>query len=308
MTPQDLLRTTMAYTCYVGMETDLIFNKGIDLPGFAAFPLLESAETRALVKSYAKQQVGIARLAGMGTILETPTWMANADRAAPLGYVADQIPAITADAIALMRSVDPGDTPVLISTNLGPRADAYTPSDQMTVQEARTYHMLQIKAAADAKADLISGFTLGYSNEAAGIALAARDCGIPVVISFTVETDGHLPSGESLGSAIAAVDAETGEYPAYYMINCAHPDHFKNVFDDPTVAARVSGLVVNASRCSHAELDEAEKLDDGDPTELGLQMGALAKRYAGLRVFGGCCGTDARHMTEIARNVAKART
>ena len=295
------------YTCYVGMETDLIFNQGVDLPGFASFPLLETPQGRARLSSYAQAQVTWSQAAGLGAILEAPTWMANPDRAAPLGYAAGQLDAITRAGVALLQAVETANVPCLISVNIGPRADAYAPADQMDIAQAQAYHSPQVRAAQAAGADLASGFTLGYGAEAAGIACAGRDVGIPVVISFTVEVDGRLPSGETLAEAIEMVDAASDAYPAYFMINCAHPDHFADVLGDTVVARRVAGLVVNASRCSHAELDEAAHLDDGDPAELGAQIGALARSYPNLRVFGGCCGTDARHMTEIARNVA-ART
>lgn len=310
MQPSDILTEGRDYLCYVGMETDLIFNRGVDLPEFASFPLLESAKGRSLLRSYAEAQVDMARRFGVGVMLETPTWMANADRAAPLGYAADRIEAINADAVDLLNRVssDAGDVPTVVSVNIGPRSDAYAPADRMQQAEtARLYHLPQVRAAAEAGANVVSGFTIGYANEAAGIALAARESGIPAVISFTVETDGRLPGGETLHESITQVEEQTDGYPAYYMVNCAHPDHFAGALGDPAVVDRLAGVVANASRCSHAELDEAPELDDGNPVELGQQMGALAVRMPNLRVFGGCCGTDARHMSEIAARVTGAR-
>ena len=301
---QILDETVQAYSCYVGMETDLIFNQGVELPGFASFPLLESTVGRARLANYAKAQLGWSKVAGLGAILETPTWMANRDRAAPLGYSAEQLVGVTHQAVELLKAVEPGTVPRLISVNIGPRDDAYAPSDQMDISTAKAYHFDQIAAAKSAGADMASGFTLAYAAEAAGIACAGQDVGIPVVISFTVELDGRLPSGETLADAIALVEAASTGSVAYYMINCAHPDHFAATLDDPAVAAKIAGLVVNASRCSHSELDEAEELDDGDPAELGALVGAMAARFPTLRVFAGCCGTDARHMTEILGQVA----
>ena len=132
--------------------------------------------------------------------------------------------------------------------------------------------------------------------EATGVARAAKAAGIPVAVSFTVETDGRLPSGDDLQDAVAAVDEATGAYPAYYMINCAHPTHFaKALAGNP----RIMGLRANASRCSHAELDEAATLDEGDPVELGTEFAALLRENPQLSVLGGCCGTDHRHLSEI---------
>ena len=309
MRTDDLLANGRDYLCYVGMETDLIFTQGIDLPGFASFPLLETKEGRDLLRGYIAAQIEAARRAGFGAVIETPTWIANPDRAAQIGYRSDQIAGINAHAVEFTRACceEAGNVPVVLSCNIGPRDDAYAPSEQMTVETARKYHMLQVQAAAQAGADVASAFTIAYSNEAAGIVRAAGECGIPAVVSFTVETDGRLPSGETFGDAVACVDALSDGYPAYYLINCAHPDHLSQLFDGLEPDDRLAGLVVNASRCSHAELDESEELDDGDPAELGAQMGRFASDNPHFRVFGGCCGTDQRHMREIAANVRRAR-
>ena len=120
--------------------------------------------------------------------------------------------------------------------------------------------------------------------------LAAREAGMPVVILFTVEMDGRLPSGEPLGEAIEAVDSATDGYAAYYGINCAHPTHF----DESLLAEipakwleRLRALRCNASAKSHAELDEATELDDGNPEELGEQCRRLRDRLPWLNVLGG---------------------
>jgi homocysteine S-methyltransferase len=121
-----------------------------------------------------------------------------------------------------------------------------------------------------------------------------------VVISFTVETDGRLPSGQALHQAIKQVDAETAGAAAYFMVNCAHPTHFADALEDvgPSVD-RIRGLRANASAKSHAELDEAEELDEGDPVELAQHYLDLAPQLRNLTVVGGCCGTDHRHIAAI---------
>ena len=141
---------------------------------------------------------------------------------------------------------------------------------------------------------------MNYAEEASGIARAAREAGMPVALSFTVETDGRLPTGQPLNEAIAQVDSETGAYPAYYMINCAHPTHFDTVLaPESEWINRIGGLRANASRMSHAELDEAEELDAGDPVELGQEYADLKRHLPNLTVLGGCCGTDHRHIEQI---------
>jgi len=184
---------------------------------------------------------------------------------------------------------------------LGPQDDGYNPKELMSVDEARAYHVQQVDWFKEFGADMVSAITMTYVDEALGIALAAKDAGMPSVISFTVETDGHLPSGQSLDEAIGQVDAETENAPAYYMINCAHPSHFEHVLEDAGWMRRVRGIRANASRCSHAELDEAEELDDGNPQEFGQDYARLRDRFPWLNVFGGCCGTDHRHIAEVAR-------
>lgn len=298
-----LLKPKLKYLAYVGMETDLIFNKGVELPGgFASFPLTETQEGRDLLGSYADWQVALAVETGCGLLLETATWLANRDRAMSMGYDAEYIRKANAASVALCDAARRGkDAPhILISANIGPRDDAYAPAEQMGVNEAAAYHEEQIKAVAEAGADVVSGYTVAYAAEAVGMALAAGAVGIPSVVSFTVETDGRLPDGMPLSDAVAMVDDSTDATPEYYMVNCAHPDHFSQALGQGTLPARLRGLVVNASRCSHAELDEAEELDDGNPQELGQQLGALSREHPTLQVFGGCCGTDRRHMAEIA--------
>jgi len=124
---------------------------------------------------------------------------------------------------------------------------------------------------------------------------------MPVAISFTVETDGRLPTGQELGSAIEEVDQATAGYATYFAINCAHPTHFECVLADTGAwVERVRGLRANASRKSHAELNESPELDMGSPIELGSDYARIAQSLKRLNVMGGCCGTDHRHVERIA--------
>ncbi len=252
----------------------------------------------------------MARNHGMGLVLESPTWRANPDWAARLGYGAGELTEANLKAIDLLREIrgayEDGNTRVVISGNLGPRGDGYTPEQRMGVTEARAYHGPQIATFARTDADLVTAMTMNYPEEAIGIVLAARDHHMPVVISFTVETDGRLPSGETLGAAITRCDDETGAYPVYYMINCAHPDHFAETLREGDAwRGRIGCLRANASRLSHAELDRCTELDDGDPEELGGQYAELRALLPALSVVGGCCGTDHRHVDAMCRSLAR---
>lgn len=291
-----------------GLETTLIYLEGLDLPLFAAFDLLKDDRGLEVLRRYYQRYAALAREAGTGLVLETPTWRANPDWGARLGYDAVALADANRRAVGLMLEVrerfETRATPCVISGNVGPRGDGYQPGAQMTAAAARRYHRAQIDTFAQTDADLVSGFTINYLNEAIGIVQAAADAGMPVVVSFTVETDGRLPDGHSLGEAIEAVDRATDAAPVYFMINCAHPSHF-----DHALAAqapwleRIGGLRVNASRLSHAELDAAETLDRGDPVELAALHEPLVRRLRNLRVLGGCCGTDHQHVEAIGRAV-----
>lgn len=287
-----------------GMETSLIYHAGFDLPCFASFPLLRDAAGRDALRDYYRPYVEIAVTNGLGFVLETPTWRANPEWGAKLGYSEAALADINRDAVAMMNEIrttyQTSRSPMPISGNIGPHGDGYQPDQLMSVAEAERYHADQIRVFKRAGADLVTATTMNYAEEAAGIARAAADAEIPVVISITVETDGKLATGQALGDAIAAIDAASGAAPAYYMINCAHPTHFAAVLDaGGEWVDRIGGLRPNASVKSHAELDAATELDAGDPRDLGVRTAELRRRHGRLTVFGGCCGTDHRHIGEI---------
>jgi len=289
-----------------GIETTLIFNEGLDLPDFAAFHLLKTAQGEAALRKYFRTYAEIAKRYGAGLILESATWRASADWGARLGYAPAALAEANRQAIRLLEGIrdehEDDRTRIVISGCVGPRGDGYVPGNVMSEGEAEAYHAEQIEVFAGTEADMVCAITMNYMEEAIGVARAARRAGMPAGISFTVETDGHLPTGQTLEAAIERVDRETKAYPAYYMINCAHPTHFAHVLTaGAPFTARIGGLRANASRMSHAELNEAPTLDIGDPAELGSQYAALKGRLRHLNVMGGCCGTDHRHIDQIAR-------
>jgi homocysteine S-methyltransferase len=290
-----------------GLETWLVFLKGVDLPAFAAYPLAMTPDGRALLTEYYEHYADIARDIDADVVLEAPTWRANPDWAATLGHDRDALAlhiAAAVDVVDEVRRNWSGTGSFLVGGAVGPRGDGYRLDDLMDVESATAYHSFQIDQLAAAGADVVTGITIGYVEEAVGIARAAAAAGLPSVISFTVETDGRLPSGMTLAEAIEATDAATadaGATPLHYMVNCAHPTHFEEVLDASSAwAARIGGLRANASKLSHAELDEMVELDDGDPGELAVAYVSLRSKLSGLKVIGGCCGTDERHVAAIA--------
>ena len=289
-----------------GLETTLIFHDGIDLPSFAAFDLLKDDAGIEVLRRYFTRYAELAQVHDKGIVLESPTWRANPDWAAKLGYDAAALADAYRKAIGLLLEIRAGhesaQTKIVISGNLGPRGDGYRTELRMSALEAANYHAPQIDTFAQTDADMVAAFTMNYVEEAIGIAAAAKSAAMPVAISFTLEVDGQLPSGDALAQAIKRTDRETGGYPAYYMINCAHPTHFEHVLRDGNEwRTRIRGLRANASRRSHAELDQSTELDTGDPAELAGQYRALQTMLPRLSVVGGCCGTDHRHVDAMVR-------
>ncbi|MEI6083971.1 MAG: homocysteine S-methyltransferase family protein [Verrucomicrobiota bacterium] len=286
-----------------GIETTLIFLDGLELPDFAAFQVLKTPAGAATLRKYFRSYAAIAKCFGTGLILESATWRASTDWGRRLGYTTAMLAETNRQAIQLLEEVrrEYESIPVVISGCLGPRGDGYIAGHAMSEREAEVYHRDQIETFAATAADMVCAITMTYREEAIGITRAARQAGLPVAISFTVETDGKLPTGQTLRSAIEQVDAATSGYPAYYMVNCAHPTHFVHVLTGAgSWLKRIRGLRANASCKSHAELNDSTALDSGNPGEFGTQYAELKKRLPHLTVMGGCCGTDHRHIEKIA--------
>lgn len=288
-----------------GLETTLIFQDGYELPCFASFPLLEDASGRERLADYYRAHAAIAQSVGAGFIFESVGWRANKDWGAQVGYDAEALARVNRDSIALMSEIraefDSPTTPTVLSGCVGPRGDAYDPAEMMDAEAAEAYHREQVSTYGATEADMVTALTLTYAAEAIGIVRAAVAVDVPVAIAFTVETDGTLPSGESLRDAINTVDDATGGVASYFMINCAHPSHFDGTLDDGAAwTQRLRGLRANSSRKSHAELDEATELDAGDPEDLAAEYARLRERLPKLTVLGGCCGTSEAHVQMIA--------
>ncbi len=288
-----------------GIETTLIFHEGLELPDFAAFHLLREQTGVAALRKYFRTYAALAKKLGVGIVLESPTWRASSDWGMKLGYTADELAEANRKAIALMgeiRSDLDAAVKTVLSGCIGPRGDGYVPGNTMSAEESEEYHSVQIRTFGSTAADMVCAITMNYPEEAIGIAHAARSAGIPSAISFTVEVDGRLPTGEPLAAAIDRVDDATSNAPAYYLINCAHPSHFEPVLQEGGRAVlRIRGIRANASRMSHAELNEASELDAGNPAELGAEYAGLKGLLRNLTVLGGCCGTDHRHVEAIVR-------
>lgn len=293
-----------------GIETTLIFHDGLELPYFAAFTLLKTIEGRVALRRYYEKYIQVAHEQSVGFILDSATWRASADWGRRVGYDKARLADANRQAIDLLfdlRREHEKDSPFVISGNIGPRGDGYVAKEMMSAAAAEEYHEAQVAVFDEAGADMVSAITMTHAGEAAGIARACANRNLPLALAFTVETDGRLPSGQRLSDAIEEVDGNGMGAPTYYMINCAHPVHFRDVLDtNADWTHRIRGLRANASRMSHEELDNAETLDDGNPAELAQDYANLLPLLPNLRVFGGCCGTDHRHIRAIGASCVAA--
>jgi S-methylmethionine-dependent homocysteine/selenocysteine methylase len=289
-----------------GIETDLIFHHGVQAPEFAIFPMVEDQSGRELLTHYFEGYAEIAAKAGVGLTLDAPTWRANPDWAAKLGYDAIALDRVNRAAIEFMHGLREsfalryGLDDVKVGGLHGPRGDGYVAGEDTDPDEAADYHSAQVRSAAAAGADQVTILTMTGAGEAIGFVRAVRDAGLPAAVGFTVETDGRLPDGTPLRDAIVRVDAEAA--PDYYIVNCAHPTHLAPGLEtagDDAWLGRIEGLRPNASRMSHAELDEAPELDEGNPVELAEGVDELRAKLPNLRIVGGCCGTDSRHVAAL---------
>ena len=291
-----------------GLETDFIFNHNIEIPEFAAHTLLPDDRGREALANYYRSFLSLARDHRAGFVLDSQTWKAHMHWAKDLRASAADLRQANHDSVAFIAGLrdefSSNEKPIVLNGLIGPRGDAYAPEEAIAAREAQDYHAQQIEWLAETDVDMVSALTFTQSDEAIGVVRAAQAAGLPAVVSFTVETDGKLPTGQSLAAAIRTVDEATDEGPAYFMVNCAHPEHFSHVLDDDAWAKRIRGLRCNASRMSHAELDQCETLDDGNPEELAAQYRDIRTALPWLNVFGGCCGSDLRHVTRIVTALA----
>ncbi len=289
-----------------GLETTLVFQRGLDLPHFAAFPLLDTEEGRRELERYYETYLAIATGRNAGFVIYTPTWRASKDWAPRLGYDLPGLRRINQESVVFIELLcsrwETPNSPCVLNGVIGPRGDGYRGGD-MDAAEAEDYHAFQAEIFAASDADMISAVTMNTMGEAIGIVRAAKAVTMPCVVSFTVETDGQLVGGASLREAVETTDEDTGGWPAYYMVNCAHPSHFAGVLErGETWVNRIGGIRANASTKSHAELDQSTELDIGDVIDFGRRYGALKKACPAIRVLGGCCGTDHTHIESVCNS------
>lgn len=303
-----LMATTKPFITDGGFETWLFFQEGFEASEFAAIVLMEDPKARKAMQRYFDGFLHMAAAAETGFILDTNTWRGCTAWAAKLGRSEDELLLLSEMAVEFASEIrnawSSKVSSILLNGVVGPSGDGYAPEEIPSVSKSRELHRPQIGTLARSGVDMLSAITITNIEEATGIVLEAQSVNLPCVIAFTLETDGKLPTGDTLEEAIQAVDNATNNGPLYYMINCAHPDHFNNILSGgQDWVSRLGGVRANASRLSHAELDDSEVLDQGDPTEFGLLNAELYRSLPSLRVIGGCCGTDHRHIECISQHL-----
>jgi homocysteine S-methyltransferase len=292
-----------------GMETWLIFSAGLELPQFASFPLVDDPRGVAVLRTYYSPYVEVARRAGRGLVLDAPTWRASSHWGELLGYGPAELDDVNRRAVGLVEDIrrESADVPIVIGGCVGPCADAYTADERLSADETFAYHLPQIQTLAQTAADFVNALTLAYAEEAIGIARAARTVEMPVAISFTVETDGRLPSGQGLRDAIEEVDAATDGAVEFFMVNCAHPTHFVHVLsgDGPWLEPhqRRTRERIGEEPCRARRVRPARRRGSRgarEPLPAPSHYPRLCELLPKFAIAGGCCGTEDRHIAAIS--------
>lgn len=296
-----------------GQETEIMYKFGHDLPEFAMFTLLDNPSAMAEVRGMYQRYLDVAARHGFAVLMGGLDYRASPDWAGKLGYSASALSDAQLRAIEFLREVSRPYHSLLPEIRyvgiVGPRGDAYELNLTITAAEAEDYHSVQVDTLRKAKVDLVSAMTINSVEEAIGISRAAHAAGLPLSLSFTLDSTSRLKSGPSIREAIEEVDAQTGiARPDFYGINCSHPVEFEPALEPGDWILRVRSLRPNAAKMDKSSLCTLGHLEEGDPCELGGEMGELARRYPHIDIWGGCCGTWEMHLDEIAQHVRLARS
>jgi homocysteine S-methyltransferase len=294
-----------------GFETWMQYVDGFELRHFCGFELLNDARGVICLRDYHRKVVEAAVANGFGVINEGLHYRASRDWGELTGYSRDALEEINIRGIQFYqdfaREYASPETPMPVGGVIGPRGDAYNVGRTPDAAEAEDYHSEQILTFQKAGADHVTAMTFSSVEEAIGLVRAAKSASMPVIVSFILPNGGRLSGGETLENAINRVDAATGNVPEYYMTNCTHPTEFEPGLTAGEWSARLGGFMPNAVAMETLDLCKLGHLEDGDPEALGAQMASLAQRFPHINVWGGCCGTDGRHIHQITRQVGEVR-
>lgn len=295
------------FLCEGGTETEVMYRHGFDVPYFAAFELLKNPRAVSKLHHMYEQYFSVVSESGLSALVGGLDYRASPDWGDKLGYSRQALADKTHQCIAFLRQAARPFTneidQVLIQGLVGPRGDAYEGAGTMGADQAQAYHSVQLATLKEAEVDLVTAMTFSAVDESIGVARAAKNIGIPLCLSLTLDSSCRLNNGPSLADAIATIDAATENSVEFYMINCVHPLEYEPAFTDEPWIKRIRGVRPNASAMDKMSLCQLGHLEDGDPVELGQQVGSLIKRHPHMDVLGGCCGTWHTHLREIAKNI-----
>lgn len=301
----------LLYLTEAGTETEVLYKEGYELPHFAMWTLLDNPEAMERIGDMYRRYLDVAAENETGIVLCGFDYRASPDWAALLDVDRDGLREVIHRGIGFLRDVsDPYRDRVphiLLGGSIGPRGDAYSRGEPVTADSAEEYHSFQIACLKEAGADIACAHTFNNIPEAVGVARAARAEGLPLAMYFSLDSSSRLNTGPSLRDAVIETDSQTGNAPLFYGLNCSHPVEFEPALEPGDWIDRLRSIRPNASKMEKIALCKLGHLEDGDPDELGAQMGDLARRYPHMDIMGGCCGTDERHLSRIAEAVKAAR-
>lgn len=295
-----------------GTETEIMFRYGHDFPHFAMFELLKNERAMADLRDMYTQYLDVVAETGFAALLSGLDYRASPDWGRLLGYSPQGLADVQVQCIDFLRDVAApyaGQiSEICYAGIIGPRGDAYGSGGTMTADEAQDYHSTQLTTLKGLDVDLAWAATFNNIPEAVGVARAAASIGVPVCIAFTLTSDHRLRSGPSLREAVETVDRETGDArPIGYGINCSHPLEYAPALEPGDWFRRVRSIRPNAALMDKIALCKLNHLEEGDPVELGQQLGDLARDNPQIDMWGGCCGSWDKHLREIARNLRAVR-
>jgi homocysteine S-methyltransferase len=290
-----------------GTETEILYKYGFELPQFAMFPLLDNPEAVSKMQGMYRKYLDVVAKHGMCALMGGLDYRASPDWGKLLGYSPQGLSEANHKSINFLREIAKeytSDIPdILIQGLIGPRGDAYKMNLNITENEAEDYHSIQLNTLKEANVDLALAITFNNIPESIGVARAAKKIGVPLAISLSLDSTSKLNSGPSLAEAITTIDEETELAPEFYLINCSHPLEYESAIVSGDWINRIRGVRPNASKMEKIALCQIGHLEDGDPVELGVQCGDLARRYPHMDIWGGCCGTWDTHLDQIAKNI-----
>lgn len=293
-----------------GTETELMYRHGFELPHFAMFPLLDNPNALSRMKDMFRSYLDVAAKHQFCALMGGLDYRASPDWGELLGYSPASLADANLQSIEFLREVASeysSQIPEILFVGLvGPRGDAYERNETITENEAEDYHAVQLETLKKANVDSALAITFNNIPESVGVARAAARIGVPLAVSLTLDSNSKLHSGPSLAEAITTIDRETDQSPEYFLINCSHPVEYEPAIEPGDWINRIRGVRPNASKMEKIALCQIGRLEEGDPEELGMQCGDLARRYPHMDIWGGCCGTWSNHLDEIARNVRAA--